>query len=214
MTREQDYKRFVELMEWAGVMTAIPNGKQIGPLALAMFDELAQYPFKAVALAVRSHCRSERFFPTLADIVQRIEGTAEDRAALAWAEVLRAMRRFGYYDSVRFPDPAIHYAISQMGGWKYLCATLRDDTLPFRQKDFAQHYDMGRRLGAQARPAAYLMGAHEMDCRARGFDMARKVYDTATGNVIPESELPALTAGTGKTAEIVQMVTRKVEVSA
>ena len=211
MTKKQDYERFVELMNWAATMTAMPNGKSLGPLTLAFFDELAEYPFKAVAGAVREHCRSERFFPMLADIIQRIEGSEEDTAALAWADVLRAMGRWGYWDSVRFPDPAIHFAIAQMGGWIHLCATLKDETIPFRGKDFAQYYAMGKRLGPQARPVAYLVGKHEANARERNCHF-RRVYDTATGKAIPESELPAL--GDGQAAALVRMVAGGMEVPA
>jgi len=206
--RKQDWPKFRELMAHAANLTAMPNGKNIENVAASYFAELERYPLEAVAGAVRGYCRANRFFPALADIVTAIEGPEEDRAALAWASVLRAMSRWGYYDSVRFPDPAIHYAIAQMGGWMHLCATLRNDTEPFRRKDFAGYYATGRRLGAGAKPAPYLMGAHEADGRTRGFAAARCVYDTGTGRRVPESELPALAGGGAPLARLLAQSAR------
>lgn len=210
MTRERDYKRFVELLEWAKTLTTMPNGKELGAMALAMFDELAQYPFELVAASVRVHCRSEKFFPMLADIVKRIEGTEADAAATAWAMVLKAMRKWGYYDSVRFPDPAIHYAISQMGGWIHLCSTLRDETEPFRKKDFAGYYAVGRRT-REAIPA-YLTGQHEAENRLHGHALPRQVWDVRTGQRVPEHELPALEGG--QAAGLVRLVAGGMEATA
>lgn len=195
--QKQDWPKFRELVTHAANLTALPNGKNLDNVATSYFAELEAYDLEAVAAAFRECCRSEKFFPALADIVARIEGPQEGRAALAWASVLKAMARWGYYDSVRFPDPAIHFAIAQMGGWMHLCATLRNDTEPFRRKDFEEYYTMGRKLGPRARPAPYLMGAHEADGRARGFAAAlpRCVYNTETGRRVAESELPALGGG-------------------
>ena len=161
--------------------------------------------------ALEEHMGHSPYMPKPSDIREILEGSEDDRAALAWAEVLRAMGRWGYYDSVKFPDPAIHFAISQMGGWMHLCATLKDETIPFRGKDFAQYYAMGKRLGPQARPVAYLVGKHEANARERNCHF-RRVYDTATGKAIPESELPAL--GDGQAAALVRMVAGGMEVPA
>ena len=196
---EADYPAFAGMMERAAQMTTVPNGKDIGRVTLILFQELAAHPLAAVREAVAAHCRAEKFFPTLADIVTRLEGSAEDRAAAAWAMVLKAMGRFGYYDSVRFPDPAIHYAVMQMGGWQYLSQHTTGETAPFRAKDFARFYALGERLAAwehtpgKVRVAPYLVGRHEFENVGKGYDH-RKVWDAATFRPIPAEQLPALQA--------------------
>ncbi|MBR1660283.1 MAG: hypothetical protein IJ705_08195 [Oscillospiraceae bacterium] len=148
-----------------------------------------------VKRALEEHMGYSPYMPKPSDIRQRIEGSDEDRAALAWAEVIRAMGRWGYWDSVRFPDPAIHLAIAEMGGWMHLCATLTNENLPFRQKDFAGYYALGKRmLAANVKAEPYLHGKHEAENRAHGYPQKRLVWDTATGKPVPESELPALIA--------------------
>ncbi|MBQ8692622.1 MAG: hypothetical protein IJ576_02460, partial [Synergistaceae bacterium] len=54
------------------------------------------------------HCRTEKFFPMLADIIRRIDGTSEERAAVAWASIREAIRRHAG-DSIKFASPAMHY---------------------------------------------------------------------------------------------------------
>ena len=196
---EADFSAFAEIMSRAAELTAIPNGKDVGRVTLALFHALAEFPLSAVAEAVEAHCRAERFFPMLADIVSRIEGRAEDRAAAAWAMVLRAMGRFGYYDSVKFPDPATHYAIGQMGGWRYLSEHLTAESAPFRAKDFARFFGIGERIAAwenapgKVAVAPYLAGQHEAENSRKGYDR-RTVWDAVSFRPIPAGQLPALRA--------------------
>lgn len=218
MTLERDYQRFVELMERAGELTVMPNGKDLGRAILALFGELKMYPFEAVKAAVDAHCRSERFFPMLADIVTRIEGRAEDRAAAAWALVLKAVARHGRSDSVRFPSPAIHYAISQMGGWRALCQSLTTESIPFRARDFAGYFAVGERVASwrdepgagKVRVPAYLAGEYEMNNRARGFEFSR-VWDAETGQLMSEEQPPALSGSPEPVGPIIQLMARSMD---
>lgn len=193
---EADFPAFAEIMHRASELTTVPNGKDVERVTLALFQALVEFPLPAVTEAVDAHCRSERFFPMLADIVTRIEGKAEDRAAAAWAMVLRAIGRFGYYDSVKFPEPATHYAIAQMGGWRYLSEYLTAENAPFRAKDFARFFGIGERIAAwenepgKVRVAPYLMGQHEAENSRKGHDR-RTVWDAVTCTPIPTAQLPA-----------------------
>ena len=194
MTKE-DFGRFKSLVEDTERLTAVSGGKDIGATAAAMFHALEEFPFAVVRDAFVAHCRQERFFPTLADIATRIEGKAEERAALAWALVMRAVRRLGASKSVRFPSPAIHYALEQMGGWRHFASTLTTDEEPFRAKDFALFYGIGERIaswdgveGTRAVPP-YLIGEIEHDNRGNDF-IPRRVYDAEALAPIPERELP------------------------
>lgn len=179
MTKERDYERFVELMEWAETRTAMPNGKQLGPLTLAFFDDLAEYSFEAVDWAVRAHCRTQRFFPMLADIRALIDGTPEEQAAEAWGVVLEARKRYRAWRGVRFPNPVFHYAIRLMGGWEELCR-VDEDQLYWRGKDFKELYITGMRKARWEYEPAYFEG------------LGASVYDVQTGKKIPSDELNAL----------------------
>lgn len=215
---EADFSAFAGLMDRAAELTTVPNGKDVGRVTMALFEELLPYPLERVREALSDHCRSEKFFPTLSDIVTRIEGRAEDRAAAAWAMVLKAMGRFGYYDSVRFPDPATHYAIGQMGGWRYLSEHLTAEDAPFRAKDFARFFGIGERIASwehipgKVRVAPYLVGQHEAENRRNGYDR-RTVWDAVTCAPIPEEQLPAPQAAGGNIIPLVRPVLDGVKIS-
>ena len=219
--RKDEFQAFCELMERAADVTVMPNGKNLERVTVALFEGLAAYPLAVVAEAVAAHCRSGRFFPMLSDIVTRIEGKVEDRAAAAWALVLKAVARHGHWDSVRFPVPAIHYAIGQMGGWRHLCCTLTADNIPFRARDFSGHFAVGERVASweeaagpgpeRVRVPAYLPGEHELNNRARGYDL-RRVWDAGTGQLVPDGELPALRGAAAPVRPLVQLMARSMDV--
>ena len=193
----QDYDGFKKLLERAATVTFLQRGKDWETLVTVMFEELVQYDLEAIRMAVGAHVRSEKFFPALADIIRRIEGRPEDRSAVAWALVLKAISRFGHDTSVRFPSPAFHYALDQMGGWAKLCMRLTEDELPFRAKDFARFFEIGERCatwdGANgtAKVPAYLAGTCELSNRANGHRLPPKVYDVESGAVLEGLALPA-----------------------
>ena len=55
--------------------------------------------------------------PKIAELLNHIYGSPEERAVNAWTLVLEMMSRLGDYPSVRFSDDAIMHAIKALGGW-------------------------------------------------------------------------------------------------
>ncbi|MBQ9539527.1 MAG: hypothetical protein IJU95_09670 [Treponema sp.] len=197
---KQDYPAFSELMQRADAVTVMPNGKVLGQVITALFIGLKDYTLEDVVRAVDAHCRSERFFPMLADIVKQIEGDPRDRAALAWALVLKAERKYGTGRSIRFSDPATHFAIEKMGGWWHLYRVLNDANESFKAKDFTQLYCLGEKYaswdGRNGTTAVipYFPSEYEVNNRWRGFELEREVFDVETGERVSDSLLPALGA--------------------
>jgi len=74
-----------------------------------------------------------KFPPKIGDLTRILEGTATDRAALAWGKVHEAMGAVGAYQDVAFDDPAIHAVIEDLGGWPKLCRT------DLKELGFVQH---------------------------------------------------------------------------
>ena len=183
--QKQDWPQFLELMRSAAQITNT-YGKDIGNAATVMFAALGRFSLVDVSAAVMRHCeRGNGDFPTLADIVRNIEGDLDDRTAMAWAEVDAAAQIFGGDRSVRFSDPATHYAIQHMRGWESLGTRLKDGDGTWLKKDFAQFYSIGVRRGVTwADVPAVLEGA-----------FTRHVYDAAAQKCFPVNELPALAAG-------------------
>ena len=55
--------------------------------------------------------------PKIAELLNHIYGSPEERAVNAWVLVLEMMNKLGDYPSVKFDDDAIMHAIKALGGW-------------------------------------------------------------------------------------------------
>ena len=134
---EDDRKAFDEIFDLVSEMTIMPSGKDLERMKKVLFFGLMEYPLDRVIEAAKAHCRVNKFFPMLADIIVQIEGSFEDRAALAWSLVMKAKRKYRRNKTLRFPSPAIHYAIECMGGWSIFTGRLTMPVKVLRQKNFS-----------------------------------------------------------------------------
>ena len=191
--RKDDFSEFKAIMSRTALLTYQQKNKDWEDLIVAMFEELVGYEIEIIHAAVREHARREKFFPTIADIIRRIEGSVDDLAMVAWSYVVKAIERFGYYSTVRFPHPAIHYAIDKMGGWLSLCKTLTDENKPFQRRDFIKFFEIGYERAAwsdtegKCRVPTYLMGFHDVNNWANGHLVGPlKIINALTGEVIQE----------------------------
>lgn len=176
MREDHDWKGFCELIRASDEITA---GKPRSAAALGMmFKVLENYSLEDISRAVSAHVRACKFAVMPADIVRQIDGSPEEKAAVAWREFLRALDRYGYYDSVQFPDPAFHYAIIQLGGWERIGLdwhSLTPRETEFRGKEFRQLYETGMRVASwtsepgKTRVPRYLRGFYENDNSGKGY---------------------------------------------
>ncbi|MBQ69590.1 hypothetical protein CL689_05985 [Candidatus Saccharibacteria bacterium] len=100
---------------------------------LAMLDD---HPLERVIPAMRGALRKKIYGrPTPDVVISELEGgDITSRALLAWAEVLKAIRLVGPYQSVEFSSPAIAGAVRRIG-WSKICS-LPDYDLEKLQADF------------------------------------------------------------------------------
>lgn len=188
----EDYQAFASFMRMVSQVTAIPNGKSVDGMIEALFFMLEEYPFEIVKTAVKKHCEANKFFPMLADIVSQIKGTPDERALLAWGLVLKAYRNYRLRESIRFPYPAIHFAIEQMEGWGEFCRTLTPDNKDFRAKTFSSYYKLGEKVATWESVSEYFPSDAERLAIESGRVPVRRVYDVATDTVIPDSQFTPL----------------------
>lgn len=89
----------------------------------AYFDALRDLPLDQVLLALKQSMRDAQWLPKPAEIRQRIEGSTDDAAALAWASVQQAIRRIGRYSSPRAALGESGYAamLATFGDWQAAC---------------------------------------------------------------------------------------------
>ena len=205
MDKERDWNAFLAAIRNAAILTG--KGNLTREALDLYFDVMQDYSIEQVKQAVEAHLHGAegRYFPTPSHLISQIQGSSTERAYYAWRVLLKALEKYGYYDSVRFPDPAYHYAITLLGGWMAVSEEfmdLSDKELAFRRPEFVSLYQRGERVATfgrehgKERVAPYLLGAYERDNTANGYtDCIPPVVEIATGRKVKQSELRALPAG-------------------
>lgn len=118
--KDRDWKRFGELMQTtAEYYRVAPLSKRAMRMA---FDLLRDLSIEQVEIGLTIHAsgidgNSGRYCPNAADIRLALSGTIEQRAIMAWATVRRALLKGLYWQSVRFDDPCIHFALENSNAW-------------------------------------------------------------------------------------------------
>lgn len=187
-----DYQLFTSFMRMVSKVTAIPNGKSVDEMVEALFCMLSEYPLEIVKNAVMRHCETNKFFPMFADIVSQIKGTPDERALLAWGIVMKAYKKYGLRESIRFPYPAIHFALEQMEGWQEFCKTLTSENKDFKAKTFSSYYKLGEKVATWETVCEYFPSDGERFAIEAGRIPTRRVYDVATDTVIADSQFMPL----------------------
>ena len=207
MNKTADWGAFCDMMCAAAKITRTPPPDAAG-LTL-FFDLMSEFTLEQVQGALAAHFKGPegKFFPTPSHLIQQIDGTAAERANYARRVFLKALDKHGYYDSVRFPDPAYHYAITLLGGWVRVSSEFSDMTdreINFRRAEFLSLFQRGERVATFGREpgkeqvAPYLLGAYERDNTANGYtDHIPPVVEIATGRKVRQAELVALGNGQG-----------------
>ena len=137
---QNDWKAFSELIDRTYRLYQRPTLER-GDMRM-FFDTLADLPFEAVMEGVKRHmmaCTGEagRFAPKPADIRLALFGTPEQAACSAWPKVQKAIKKLRSDSSVRFDDPAYHYAIEACGGWVNLCRMTPEESEPLFRRYYA-----------------------------------------------------------------------------
>jgi len=96
--------------------------------AEAYFDALSDLELDEVQQAARAAIRTQTFFPRPVELRSIIDGSQQDRAEAAWLDLLRMVRRIGYYGTPTFDDEGLRRAVIDVfGGWKACCERLPAD---------------------------------------------------------------------------------------
>lgn len=207
MTQE-NWAAFCKLME--AVDDAVGARPRSEAALLIMFKALSRFPLKDVSRAMTQHIERSQYAVKVADVVAILEGAPEEKSALAWRGFIRAIELHGGFVSVKFPDPAYHYAIGQLGGWEHIAnhyGAMSYKELEFREKDFRQLYEIGERIASfeheegKIRVPLYLWGESERTNREVGGEDCLAfcpVMDALSRNEIPREALGALAAPPAK----------------
>jgi len=124
-------------LTFAQHMTALSElfDKEITPALTQLYwDRFERESDEDFAKAVAAHIETERFFPRIADLVDKIKGSGNKHEA--WAEVVLALR-----DSSNMSLPAsVMKAVNAIGGARAL-GHMTERDLEFKKKDFLEVYE-------------------------------------------------------------------------
>ena len=158
MTRENFTAAMISLQKYFG--------KSIEDAIIGLYwENLQQYTDEVFAHALikifhNFHPSSTVPFPLIADFMEAIGDTAENRANLAVMAVKRAAESIGSYRSVDFGDPALHATINRFGGWPEIANWANHGKWEFQEKNFMRAYISAYESGEEDPP---VMGHFEMD---------------------------------------------------
>jgi hypothetical protein len=106
-----------------GLMAAYPN-REIRPETVEEYARmLADLDYGAACEAVAHLKATVRWFPTIAEIRQRVTEAAAGAGGgeEAWAELKRAFGVVGYMREPAWSSTVMARAVAAMGGWRLLC---------------------------------------------------------------------------------------------
>lgn len=145
--------------------------KPPSPMGVALWKGVLapmQEDRRLIASLFSRHAQSDdgKFLPTHAHILQLWRGNTADHSQLAWSRVLQTMERVGAYKSVVFDDPAIHCAVTDLGGWPTICQSNLEE-LQWIQKRFIESYKAHAKAGSPH--SGKLIGISEQRNAALGY---------------------------------------------
>lgn len=133
------------------IIKAYPSSRlQADDDTLNLWHEmLSDLPVDIAASAAKAMIATLRFPPTIADIREAVarsisEARGDLTAGEAWAKVLKAVGRYGYYrgDEARAAlGESLWASVQQIGGWSHLCTT---DEVEIVSAQFERRYKVMR----------------------------------------------------------------------
>ena len=122
------------------------------------WEAMKGFELEQVSKALTAHAVDPdrgQFPPKVADIVRVLQGTATEKAALAWGKVYEAMQLVGAYQDICFDDKAIHAAIRDLGGWAKVCRTSTEE-MGYLQHKFCEAHRAYSARGEYEYPRALI----------------------------------------------------------
>ena len=116
------------------------SGSRVDECVKAYARQLARYDAAQAGEAIDECVRTSEFIPTVAAIVGALERRSLDAmpATLAWAEVQKAIGRYGHNRTPTFSNPLVSAAVAAMG-WRALCKSTEGD--PATRAQFRMAYE-------------------------------------------------------------------------
>ena len=153
---DSDKKEFAILFYGTGELYDKPVTKNLLQL---YFDALKGYSIDEIKGGVSKHALDPKhgtFFPKPADIVRHLqtgEISTEDKAELAWSQVIREIRRTGSYGTLKLDDKQAMAAVKALGSWQQLCNSTEQE-MTWKKKEFISVYETYEKTPVEFLPSS------------------------------------------------------------
>ena len=154
MTTNEFYGVFMPIVEYYKA--------DLSPAVIALyFEDLGHFEAGELKRGLRELRQSRKYsnMPTIAEILEAVEGDFESKAQLALDELIYALRKYGPDRSVCFSDKAIMSVVVAVGGWEAVGNLEGKEWEDFKKWDFKKLYKTYSRPNQTA--PAYLIGKSE-----------------------------------------------------
>lgn len=162
MTEQDKPAFFIALTELAGVLKNAQLTKAGNEMWFKIFkgfelDQIEEFFVKAATELT--------FFPAPTEMLKLIQGSAEERAKLAWTQMIEACEAYGYYDSLFTDDASLAACIRHVfKGWLQLGEMIPAPDSPMyvaKRKEFIEMYSLSERRGD--RQDTYFFGHWQLE---------------------------------------------------
>ena len=153
---ESDKEDFKMIMVGIGELY---NKEITKPLMRIYFSALTNYSLADVESGINAHTMDSKhgsFFPKPADIVRHLqtgEISTEDKAELAWSQVIREIRRTGSYGTLKLDDKQAMAAVKALGSWQQLCNSTEQE-MTWKKKEFISVYETYEKTPVEFLPSS------------------------------------------------------------
>jgi hypothetical protein len=182
---DQDRSQFAHCLAW--LCAGLPGAQEIPrERAEVFFAELSDLDIEAIERGVRAWLRKDTpFLPSVGQLRAVCEGATEDRATLAWLDLVAEVRRKGSWQTPTLPEATMDTIRTMWGTWRNLCETLPGPDSPMFVAT-AKRFESSYRALAERRADANHLGPAEakrtLASVLKGIDAHRRGLALASGS--------------------------------
>lgn len=165
---DADKVNFEKMIRATATMYPNIKSEDINTMMLKLFfASLREYSFEQVSYGFEKHLSDPvdgKFFPKPANIIKHLkadEPSTEQKAELAWAQVMRTIRTDGSYGSLKLDDKQALAAVKAFTSWKDLCM-MPESKMTWAKKEFISMYTTYENTPLEMLPSS-LPGREELE---------------------------------------------------
>jgi len=157
---DSDKREFQEIVLATAELYSTVKKIEVTPIMLKLFfSSLKDFDIKQVSYGFEQHLSDPvdgKFFPKPANIIKHLQTgdiSTEDKAMLAWSQVIREIRRIGSYGTLKLDDKQALAAVKALGSWSQLCNSTEQE-MTWKKKEFLSVYETYEKTPVELLPSS------------------------------------------------------------